>query len=76
MQRLQTFTTTMGRLLMDRQFTASMWTPEQSAKVLTEAREVNPQVKTLALPQGLQVQRGPDAVVEYIKEQLPILIES
>lgn len=43
--------------------------------MLSEAREVNPKVKTLALPQGLQVQKGPDAVVEYIKEQLPALIE-
>lgn len=52
-----------------------MWTPEQSSKVLAEAREVNPKVKTLALPQGLQVQGGPDAVVKFIEEQLPRLIE-
>ncbi|KAK6398822.1 hypothetical protein LTR65_000377 [Meristemomyces frigidus] len=57
-------------------FTASMWTPEQSSRIMAEAKEVNPKVKTLALPQGLQVQKGPDAVVEYIKEQLPALIES
>lgn len=55
------------------QFTASMWTPEQASAVMAQAREVNPAVKTLALPQGLQVERGPDAVVEYIKEQLPRL---
>ncbi|GAB1725828.1 hypothetical protein NU195Hw_g2553t1 [Hortaea werneckii] len=55
-------------------FTASMWTPEQSSKCLAEAKEVNPNCKTLALPQGLQVERGPDAVVDYIKEQLPKLI--
>lgn len=52
-----------------------MWTPEESGKALAAAKEVNPDVKTLALPQGLQVNRGPDAVVEYIKEQLPALIE-
>ncbi|KAI7152312.1 hypothetical protein KC349_g9015 [Hortaea werneckii] len=55
-------------------FTASMWTPEQSSKCLAEAKEVNPNCKTLALPQGLQVERGPNAVVDYIKEQLPKLI--
>jgi hypothetical protein len=56
------------------QFTASMWTPEQSSWVLAQAREVNPNVKTLAIPQGLQVQHGPDAVVAYVKEQLPALL--
>ncbi|KAK4580187.1 hypothetical protein LTR86_000390 [Recurvomyces mirabilis] len=56
-------------------FTASMWSPEQSSKVLAQAKEVNPECKTLALPQGLQVQSGPDAVVEYIKEQLPRLLD-
>lgn len=43
---------------------------------MLEARNINPGVKTLAVPQGLQVEKGPDAVVEYIKEQLPALIES
>jgi hypothetical protein len=57
------------------QFTASMWTPEQSDAVLSRAREINPDVKTLALPQGLQVKRGPDAVVEYIVEKLGGLID-
>ncbi|EMC96214.1 hypothetical protein BAUCODRAFT_467052 [Baudoinia panamericana UAMH 10762] len=57
-------------------FTASMWSPEQSSKVLAEAKAVNPNCKTLALPQGLQVQQGPDAVVEFIKEQIPGLIGS
>ncbi|KAM0690948.1 hypothetical protein Q7P36_009718 [Cladosporium allicinum] len=56
-------------------FTASMWTPEQSDAVLSRAREINPNVKTLALPQGLQVERGPDAVVEYIVEKLGGLID-
>ncbi|PNS20072.1 hypothetical protein CAC42_5522 [Sphaceloma murrayae] len=57
-------------------FTASMWTPEQSRAVIAEAKRiVGPQLKTLSLPPGLQVERGPDAVVEYIKEKLPGLIE-
>lgn len=59
----------------DHQFVASMWTPEQSEKVIDAAREINPKVKTLALPQGLQVEKGPDAVVEYIKERLPGLLQ-
>lgn len=52
-----------------------MWTPEQSDSVLSRAREINPNVKTLALPQGLQVERGPDAVVEFIVGKLEGLID-
>lgn len=55
-------------------FCASMWTPEESQKVFATAREIVPDVKTLAIPQGLQVQKGPDAVVEYLKEQIPLLL--
>jgi len=55
-------------------FCASMWTPEQSGEIQAIARETVPGVKTMALPQGLQVERGPDAVVEYIIEKLPGLI--
>ncbi len=61
--------------LTQQQFTASMWTREESSMVMAQAREVNPKVKTLALPQGLQVEHGPDAVVRYIEEQLPRLLE-
>lgn len=57
-------------------FTASMWTPEQSAQIRQTATDiVGTHLKTFALPQGLQVEKGPDAVVEYIKENLPSLIE-
>ncbi|KAL1624194.1 hypothetical protein SLS54_004124 [Diplodia seriata] len=56
-------------------FTASMWTSEQSQTAQETARKIVPDIKTFALPQGLQVERGPDAVVEYIKENLPALLE-
>lgn len=52
-----------------------MWTPEQSSKVLEEARGVNPKVKTLAVPQGLQAEKGPDGVFEYLIEQVPQLLD-
>ena len=51
-----------------------MWTSEQSQKVFTTAKQIVPDVKTHAIPQGLQVQRGPDAVVEYLEEQIPGLL--
>lgn len=52
-----------------------MWTPEQSQSIHAEAKSIIPGLKTFALPQGLQVEKGPDAVVEYIKENLPGLLE-
>ncbi|KAK0364676.1 hypothetical protein LTR91_023676 [Friedmanniomyces endolithicus] len=57
-------------------FAASMWSPEQSSHVFAQAREINPECKTLAIPQGLQVEKGPEAVVEWIKEELPGLLGS
>ncbi|KAK4962472.1 hypothetical protein LTR10_000098 [Elasticomyces elasticus] len=48
----------------------------RSSEVFEAARKVNPNVKTLAIPQGLQVEKGPDAVVEFIKEQLPVLLKA
>ncbi|KAK4651684.1 hypothetical protein QC762_601317 [Podospora pseudocomata] len=56
-------------------FTASMWTPEQAAEIIAIAKEIVPDLKTFSLPQGLQVDKGPDAVVEYIEENLPGLLE-
>jgi hypothetical protein len=53
-----------------------MWKPEESEEIQRIAREKQPGVKTLALPQGLQVERGPDGVFEYIMEKLPAFIES
>ncbi|KAK3488181.1 uncharacterized protein B0T23DRAFT_224065 [Neurospora hispaniola] len=57
------------------QFTASMWTPEEAHQIITIAKEVvGEDLKTFSLPQGLQVNKGPDTVVEYIKENLPSLL--
>lgn len=53
-----------------------MWTPEESTKIQAIAKEVIPAIKTMALPPGLQVEKGPDAVVEYIKEKWPGLVGS
>jgi hypothetical protein len=57
------------------QFTASMWTPEQSKTVHDTARSIIPDILTFSIPQGLQVNKGPDAVVDFIKENLPSLLE-
>lgn len=51
-----------------------MWTPEESQQVFETARSIVPGIKTHAIPQGLQVERGPDAVVEYLEEKIPVLL--
>lgn len=51
-----------------------MWTPEQAARIQEIARSIVPGIKTHAIPEGLQVQKGPDAVVEYLVENLPKIL--
>jgi len=52
-----------------------MWTPEQSKTAHDTARSIIPDILTFSIPQGLQVNKGPDAVVDFIKENLPSLLE-
>lgn len=51
-----------------------MWTPEESEKIVGIAMDIVPGIKTHAIPQGLQAKNGSDAVVEYLLQQLPILL--
>lgn len=53
-----------------------MWTTEEATKIHSLARSVVPDIKTHAIPTGLQVERGPDAIVEYLVEKVPILLDS
>lgn len=64
------------RVLTSKKFCASMWTKEQSDEIQRIAKETVPGIKTMAIPQGLQVEGGPDAVVAYLKEKWPALIAS
>lgn len=56
-------------------FTASMWTSEESLGARKAALEVRPGIKTFALPQGLQVKGGPDAVFAFIIESWPGIVD-
>lgn len=51
-----------------------MWTPEEADTIFSTARSVVPDIKSHAIPTGLQVERGPDAVVEYLVEEVPKLL--
>jgi hypothetical protein len=53
-----------------------MWTPEQARKIRQIAERVRPGIKTHAIPEGLQVKSGPDAIVEHLMENVPPLLDS
>lgn len=53
-----------------------MWTAEEAATIHSIARSVVPDIKLHAIPTGLQVERGPDAIVEYLVEKVPPLLDS
>ncbi|KAI0831825.1 hypothetical protein BC628DRAFT_1415330 [Trametes gibbosa] len=57
-------------------FTASMWTAEQVQEIVAIAKDTVPGIRTFNIPFGLQVEKGPDAVVEYIKEHLPSVLNT
>ena len=53
-----------------------MWTPEESKYILSTAKGILPEIQTLALPYGLQVEKGPAATTEFVKQHLDDLIMS
>lgn len=52
-----------------------MWTAEQAKEIEAIGRIVKPDIRFYAIPHGLQIERGPDAVVEHLVEQVPMLLE-
>lgn len=53
-----------------------MWTAEEAATIQATARAIKPDIKTYALPHGLQVSEGPDAVVQHLIDAVPTLLDS
>lgn len=53
-----------------------MWSPDEAAKIRSIARRERPGIGTHAIPQGLQVEKGPDAIVEYLVEVVPDLLDN
>ncbi len=51
-----------------------MWTKEESDEIQATAKRMVPGIKTHAIPRGLQVEKGPDGVVDYLKENMPSVI--
>jgi len=51
-----------------------MWTIEESTEMREIAKSIITDIKTYAIPHGLQVNEGPDAIVEHLKQQIPLLL--
>lgn len=51
-----------------------MWSAEQAAEIEATAKSIKPGIKTHAIPFGLQVDKGPDAIVEHLLEVVPKLL--
>ncbi|KAJ5671406.1 hypothetical protein N7507_000533, partial [Penicillium longicatenatum] len=64
------------RYLVVIMFSASMWTDEKAKQIYAIARSINPTIKLHAIPNGLQVERGPDAIVEHLCQKVPPLLDS
>ncbi|KAI6375131.1 hypothetical protein MCOR25_003025 [Pyricularia grisea] len=56
-------------------FAASMWSADEAAQIEKIGRSIMPDVKFHAIPHGLQVERGPDAIVEHLLETVPKLLD-
>ncbi|EEU37429.1 uncharacterized protein NECHADRAFT_51317 [Fusarium vanettenii 77-13-4] len=57
-------------------FSASMWTAEEAQQIHSLAKSIVPDIKLHAIPTGLQVEKGPDAIVNYLVEKVPPLLDS
>ncbi|KXS95874.1 hypothetical protein AC579_4445 [Pseudocercospora musae] len=56
-------------------FCASMWTSKEAAEIQTIAKNAKPNVATYAIPHGMQVQEGPDRVVEHLTGVVPRVLK-
>lgn len=53
---------------------ASMWTTEEVCDIESIARNEMPSIKFHAIPHGLQVERGPEAIVQHLRDVLPQIL--
>lgn len=56
------------------QFSASMWTADDVVEIQQLAQSTKPDIKIHAIPLGLQIEKGPDAIVEHLLDQIPSML--
>ncbi|GKZ18585.1 hypothetical protein AbraIFM66951_003466 [Aspergillus brasiliensis] len=75
-EKIEEVETKVKQHMPDVLFSASMWSAEQANEIHSIARSIKPDIKLHAIPEGLQVERGPDAIVEYLCEKVPPLLDA
>ncbi|EUC40260.1 hypothetical protein COCMIDRAFT_30772 [Bipolaris oryzae ATCC 44560] len=55
-------------------FSASMWTADDVVEIQQTAQSIKPDIRLHAIPFGLQTEKGPDAIVEHLLHQIPLLL--
>ena len=53
-----------------------MWTADEAEQIQAIARRTKPGIATYAIPHGLQVEEGPDAIVNHLLENVPKLLDT
>ena len=53
-----------------------MWSQEQSAEIIRIGREVVPDLRCYVVPQGMQIQYGPEYTVQHVISKLPEVVEA
>jgi hypothetical protein len=53
-----------------------MWTSDEAADIRSIATREKPDIKTHAIPHGLQLEKGPAAIVAYLVEIVPVLLNN
>jgi hypothetical protein len=53
-----------------------MWTADQAQEIQTIAKETKPGLVTYAIPHGLKVNSGENAIVEHLKSTVPPLLKT
>jgi hypothetical protein len=51
-----------------------MWTAGDVQEIQQTARSIKPDIKLHAIPFGLQIERGPDAIVDHLLDQIPRML--
>ncbi|EGP90473.1 unnamed protein product [Zymoseptoria tritici ST99CH_1A5] len=57
-------------------FCASMWTAEQAEEIQAIAKTTKPGLVTYAIPHGLKVNSGENAIVDHLKSTVPQLLKT
>lgn len=51
-----------------------MWTADDVVEIQQLAQSTKPDIKLHAIPFGLQIEKGPDAIVEHLLDQIPSML--